>query len=363
MRALWLVREDLEAHAGGDTVQILRTAAALRERGHEVVLDASARPDFTGYDLVHLFHLDRLWENGPHARRLERCELPAVLSTIWWPTEEFDAAGRTGLQGWLARTFGGSAYPTLKIAQRSALGWPRAGAAWSHRPVLGFARAARRLIARCAVLLPNSQAEADALRARFGELSEVVVVPNAADAEFFTPPEPGAPRRGVACVGRIEPRKNQLALIEALAGSGVELTFVGAAGRFAADYEARCRAAAGPEVRFLGPRDRSGVREVLRRASVHACPSWYETPGLASLEAALCGCRLVVTPGGCTREYFGAETALADPVDRPGLRAAVLAQLEAPAHPEARERLARDFSWSAAARATERAYESALRAR
>ncbi len=40
-------------------------------------------------------------------------------------------------------------------------------------------------------------------------------------------------------------------------------------------------------------------------ARVFALPSWFETPGLAALEAALAGCAVVITPYGSTREYFG----------------------------------------------------------
>ena len=39
-------------------------------------------------------------------------------------------------------------------------------------------------------------------------------------------------------------------------------------------------------------------------ARVFALPSWFETPGLAALEAALTGCPIVITPYGSTREYF-----------------------------------------------------------
>ncbi|HQL53937.1 MAG TPA: glycosyltransferase family 1 protein, partial [Phycisphaerae bacterium] len=85
MRVLWLVRENLTRHPGGDTVQILQTAEALRRRGITVDL-AHDRDDLAGYDLVHLFHLDRLWENVGHAQRIRQAGLPAVLSTIYWPS-------------------------------------------------------------------------------------------------------------------------------------------------------------------------------------------------------------------------------------------------------------------------------------
>ena len=40
-------------------------------------------------------------------------------------------------------------------------------------------------------------------------------------------------------------------------------------------------------------------------ARVFALPSWFETPGLAALEAGLAGCAVAITPFGSTREYFG----------------------------------------------------------
>ena len=53
-----------------------------------------------------------------------------------------------------------------------------------------------------------------------------------------------------------------------------------------------------------------------------ALPSWFETPGLAALEAALAGCSVVITPFGSTREYFGDLVEYARPApawrDQPG---------------------------------------------
>ncbi len=51
-------------------------------------------------------------------------------------------------------------------------------------------------------------------------------------------------------------------------------------------------------------------------ARVFALPSWFETPGLAALEAALAGCSVVITPFGSTRDYFGGLVSYARP-DRP----------------------------------------------
>ena len=360
MKVLWLVRRDLEEHLGGDTIQILSTAEKLRERGHTIELCADTHPDLGvgEFDLVHLFHLDRLWENLPHLRRLKAQRRPVVLSPIWWPTDEYDARGREGVQGWISRTFGARTYPTLKVLQRSLPPWLRGGLRPSSRPPLSFGCGARELLDGVSVVLPNSRAEASAIKRRFGWTGEVVVVPNAADSTYFVPRE-DALRQGIVCVGRIEPRKNQLTLIEALRGLGVPLVLIGKAGRFARGYEERCRAAAGDGVEFTGPLDRAGVRERLQSALVHVCPSWYETPGLASLEAALCGCRIVVTPGGSTQECLGDAAWFGSAEDPATLRAAVDSALAGPPKAGARERIARKFSWERAAAATELGYEVA----
>ncbi len=98
MRALWLVRKNLREHLGGDTTQILQTAAALGRLGVEVELCDAAEPDYARGDVVHLFHLDRLWENARHAERIAAAGRPAVLSTIYWPADEFDRQARAGFR-------------------------------------------------------------------------------------------------------------------------------------------------------------------------------------------------------------------------------------------------------------------------
>lgn len=361
MHALWLVRDNLEAHPGGDTTQILQTKAGLERLGVTVELAADLGRGFEEFDLVHLFHLDRLWEHLAVCRRLRAARVPTVLSTIYWPADEFDRSARAGLQGTLARLLGSGSYQTLRLLQRGALAGPRC---WNRR-LLSFRRAARYLLDTSAVILPNSAAERDVIEQRFGRRRPAVVVPNAADTTVFAPGSDRAAgaRHGVLCVGRIEPRKNQSALLRALRGSGIPLTLVGQAGRFSRRYADRCWRSADDEVRFVGWCAPAELRELYCAARVHVNVSWYETPGLASLEAALCGCNIVVTPEGCTREYFGDQAHYCQPDDPRSIRAAVEAALAAEPSPELAARVAREFNWDVAARSTLRGYELALETR
>lgn len=364
MRVLWLVRPGLERSGGGDATQILQTAAALRRLGVEVEIREKAdagEKRHGAYDLAHLFHLDRLWENLPHARVLGRSKIPYVLSTIWWPPNEFDRKARTGMQGWLSRRLGSTAYANLRVWQRALM---HAAASRSLHALAGglatFQAGAREMLQRAAVILPNSETEREQIERWFGVAPPSVVTPNAADHETFRPPVQVAVRQGVLCVGRIEPRKNQLALVEAMRDAPVRLTIVGPVGRYNRRYARKCRAAAGRNTTFLDAQPPVRLCELYQQAAVHACVSWYETPGLVSLEAALCGCAIVATEGGCTREYLRDQAEYAQADEPRSIRLAVERALAAGPTAGLAQRVRCDFTWEAAAQATLRGYELAM---
>lgn len=358
MRVLMLVRDNLHTHTGGDTTQIDRTAAALRRLGVEIDLSSSAPENLASYDVVHLWHLDRLWENLAHARIISHAKIPAVLSTIYWPPDEYDHHARPGFQGWLACTLGSRRYENLRIAQRWAMS-VYSSRRWSP-PTLRFGRAVRELLDRVSVILPNSRVEQREIERIFGRRAECLVVPNAVDIGQFSPPTNNPPRQGVLCVGRIEPRKNQLALIRALSGSEIPLTLVGQTGRYNRQYGRQCRREAGRNVRFIDQQKPAQLNALYGQAKVHACVSWYETPGLASLEAAWCGCQVVVTPGGCTEEYFEQQAWYAKPDDPATIRDCVERALAADESDELRRRIGERYTWDRVGQQTLEAYRAAV---
>jgi glycosyltransferase involved in cell wall biosynthesis len=214
--------------------------------------------------------------------------------------------------------------------------------------------------------LPNSEAEREQLESRFSLDSPVFVVPNAVNTGHFYegPADDGrgaaAREKTALCVGRIEPRKNQLAVIRGLRQSGLRLRVIGRAGDHSTAYERQCRREAGADVEFLGWRSPDELRRFYQASAVHVSASWYETPGLASLEAASCGSPIVVTPGGATREYFGnaAEYCAAD--DPMSVRSAVERAISRPVSSGLPSRIVKQFTWEIAARATLEAYRYAL---
>jgi hypothetical protein len=214
------------------------------------------------------------------------------------------------------------------------------------------------------VLLPNSEGERDLLVRNFGVSPEkCVVVCNAVDDTFFDA-DPGDFVREyglsdfVLCVGRIELRKNQHSLLAALKDRDLPVVLIGPA--FDRQYMEICRANASDKVRFIEhiPHDR--LPSAYAAARVHVLPSWYDTPGLVSLEAAAAGCNIVSTDRGCTREYFKDMAWYCDPSDVNSIREAVLAAWNAPNSERLRQFVRENYTWQRAAEQTLQGYQQVL---
>jgi glycosyltransferase involved in cell wall biosynthesis len=158
----------------------------------------------------------------------------------------------------------------------------------------------------------------------------------------------------------VEPRKNQLGLIRALQGTGIPLTIAGVNHPHHPDYAGAVHASAGRHVRVVGEVTHEELVELYGQARVHAIPSEFETTGLVSLEASICGCNIVTTDAGYAREYFGDLAWYCSPHDPAGIRQAVSEALAAPPRLELRERVLNKFTWEQTAAATLAAYNDLL---
>jgi glycosyltransferase involved in cell wall biosynthesis len=162
----------------------------------------------------------------------------------------------------------------------------------------------------------------------------------------------------VLYAGRIEPRKNVLGLVRAVRSIGRRLVVIGAAPPGHEGYARACRKAGENSVRWLGAREHDDplLASAYAAARVFALPSWFETPGLAALEAALAGTAVVITPFGSTREYFGDRVAYARP-DRPHTIGRAIEQTWDGPDPRLAAEVAARFPWSEVARRTAEVYD------
>jgi glycosyltransferase involved in cell wall biosynthesis len=214
------------------------------------------------------------------------------------------------------------------------------------------------------MLLPNAEGEARHVRDDLGVLTECVVVPNAIDVPFFAlgfgRPRPSG---SVLCMGRVEPHKNQLGTIRALAGvPGVTLTVVGPPHPHHPGYLEECRRAAAEadNITFTPGVPHAQLPDLYASHHTHVLATWYETTGLVSLEAAASGCTVVTTDRGHAREYFGDDARYCDPAEPDSIRQAVQTALTDSPSTALRDRIAERYTWAETARQTLVAYERTL---
>jgi len=96
-----------------------------------------------------------------------------------------------------------------------------------------------------------------------------------------------------------------------------------------------------PGVLLLGAQSRSRLVPYYRRAAIFAHPARYEPFGLAVLEAALCGCPLVLGDIPSLRELWDGVAAFADPDDAQAWRETLARLLDRPAERRSRGSAAR----------------------
>ncbi|MEO0964977.1 MAG: glycosyltransferase family 4 protein [Planctomycetota bacterium] len=336
---------------GGHNTQLEKTAAALRNAGVAVRTASEEAPSLKRIDVVHGFGL-----SPRHFRHARVARLPVALSSVYWNLEYLAGLDDRG-RPWASR------YHRLRTAAVLAR------AAWRgrHPEKCGdYSRAAAHFHTQfelADLLLPNSEGEALAILEDLGVGTPMHVVPNAVDHTRFADDESieHDDKPYVLMAGRFEPHKNQLGLIRAMNGSGIPLKLIGPPHPDHPRYYDACRRAAVGNVELLPPVPHyEELIPVYQRARVHALPSWYETTGLVSLEAALCGANVVTTDRGNTRDYFEGDAWFCDPARPATIRRAVEDAFAAAPRHTLRRRIRSRYTWAHAAEATLEGYHKLL---
>ena len=345
LRVLIAGGADVMQSPGGGEVQMLSTAESLAQIGARARLWRRDNNEPLECDCLHLF--GSLPEFVPLVKRARAAGIRVLLSPIAW----FDAAAywRGG------DTIVGGSLALGRYMLRAA--FPRMSS-WR-----------RRLYHDVNMLLPNSVAEAQQLMRLFKvPARRIHVVPNganprfaAADPELFV--KEYNCRDFVLCIGRIEPRKNQLGLIRALKGTAMPLVIIGAPVPGHEPYYDECRRQAGANVRFIG---RIGHDDPLLASAYGACrclalASWFETPGLVAIEAAMSGVPLVLPKNGSAYEYFGDQAIYVRPDKTSEIRAAVQIAFDARRDERLAQHVIAQFTWRRVAEETLRAYRRTIR--
>lgn len=329
---------------GGGEVQLQSLMRWLPEVGVDARPWRPWEDDWREIDALHLVGGAR--EFVPLVKAARQAGKPVFLSPVAW-----FACRDLWREPWpLARRVGACAKFALRALLPNIPSWRR------------------ELYHAASLLLPNSRLEATQLSRHFGvDERQLHVVPNGVDVRFAAAEvtlfeRTTGWRDFVLCVGRIEPRKNQLGLLQALRGTGVPVVLIGDVVPGHEAYLQACQRAAHDNVLFLRRVDHDNPLLASAYAACRclALVSWYETPGLAALEAALTGAPLVLTAAGACQEYFDEHAIYVSPGKPAEIREAVLRQYGAPRSAALAAHVRARFTAAAVAQDTKEAYEALL---
>lgn len=325
LKILFISRASLFTIKGGDTIQIQKTAEALQKLGAiiDIKLSNEKNIDYRKYSLIHFFNIIRPADMLLH---IKKSNLPYVISTIYVDYANPAAQKTKGVRDGALNLFTSDTQEYIKTIGKSIL--QREKIISGNYIWKGHKASVKWALKNAAELLPNSESEYKRLLASYGIEKKYTVIPNAADVEIFNYKKEdiqAKDRNMILCVARIELRKNQLNLIKALNDTNFQLYLIGNPAPNHIAYYKECKKISKPNVHFIDAVTQHELVHYYKKAKVHVLPSWFETTGLASLEALFCGCNIVVTKYGDTRDYFDANDFIyCDPGSVASIREAVV---------------------------------------
>lgn len=190
----------------------------------------------------------------------------------------------------------------------------------------------RRTVARAAHVLTGSEFSARAIARHYRDCApEITVIPHAASPLFrpvaretataFVRRRFGVPGPFLLAVGDLQPRKNQLGLVEAFAGllrelpgSDLRLVFAGKPTAYAARVRALAqRLGVAERTHLLGYVCDDDLLYLYNACELFVFPSWYEGFGIPLLEAMACGAPVACSNRAALPEVADAAALFFDP--------------------------------------------------
>jgi glycosyltransferase involved in cell wall biosynthesis len=325
---------------GGVRTQVQQTAAHLHELGVQVEF-ISPWTTTLDIDLAHIF------VSGPGTlaitNRFKELDIPVVVSPVFYSNR---SAGTISKSLKLEKTLG-----LFGSGIRSDFGIKA------------------EVCALADLLLPNTSEEADLITKGFGvDPEKINIVPNGVEDRF----QNGEPqlfteqydlKDFVLFVGQAgAPRKNVKALLEVAGDIDSHIVIIGSL--FDDEYGDQCRSLAkrAGNVTFIKTIDHDSELLASAYAACHTfvLPSYYETPGIAAMEAALTGARIVITEKGGTKDYFQDFALYINPESTSSIKTGVNSSLNKEKDEVLRTHILDHYTWDKVADQTLKAYKKLI---
>lgn len=377
---LFQSRLDLFDRPGGDTVQMVETKNALEKLGVDVEIKNTLSENLEGIDIVHVFNLD--WVSEPYwqVENALKQKVPVVLSPIHHSLDEYKLYEKKNRYG-LAKI--GNfiiPYQPLRDSARNIL----KGLTYTKklRPAIkqvfmGIRNQQRYCVNNSDIILVQTVREAEDLKEEYktndfkwkkvinGVNVKKFTNTNSKGAKKYLPKNPY-----ILCVGRVEPRKNQLMLIQALKQlreynpnfRNMELFFAGSFNNHHPTYLNKFKQEVKKNsfIHYPGFLDQDILANIFSKATIFAVPSWFETTGLVYLEAIVAGCTNIVASGERAQEYLGKNAVYCDPTNINSIENALKEAFKPTVSKGFRKEIVDKYNWENTAKQTFSVYKDLL---
>lgn len=356
-KILFIVRNDYLKNKGGDSIQVLNTAKYLKKLGFDVdIAKSNSYLRYSSdYSILHFFNLIRPSDFLIWLRRFKKT--PKVISSIFVSYKSTKNLSK--VNSLIIDLFGEFFFEYLKNVYKMLISKLKP---FSLEYIfLGHKKSMLKILKNSSFVLPNSYSELKRLNNIFGKI-KYSVIPNGIDLDVFkkvnTDPKF---EECVISVGRIEPIKNQLNIIRALSGIDTNVYIIGTHAPNHEKYYLECIKSAGKNIYFIDFVDQNKLNEIFNSAKVHVLASWFETTGLVSLEAAYCGCNIIVTETGDQKDYFKDIADFCQPDSIESIKEKVLNALAKERNYKKPQKFIEEkYTWEIAAKETAKVYNEIL---
>jgi glycosyltransferase involved in cell wall biosynthesis len=300
LKVLFQNRSNAFDMPGGDTIVMKRLKEQLEKNGATVDFIPQITIDnIDTYDIIHLFNLTVPQCTEPFAKNAVRHNIPFVVTSLQENFPQYLHKANAAA-GWFreyidATESGRSISATLSEALSNAKP--------TNLMTSPFAARAADNIFAC------GETEASFLKRLF-PAAKISSIPFGSSIKDIDAPASIFEKEFnikdfIFVVGRLEMRKNQLMLLYAMESSDIPIVFADGGFTYQPEYKELCRKFKRKgQVIFTGRLSDELLVSAYHACKIHCLTSWYELPGLVSIEAARYGCPIVASSWGGLPDYM-----------------------------------------------------------
>lgn len=337
MRVLLQGRIDLLDRVGGDTTVITDTKDAISRQGVEADINTDRIINLGRYDLIHFFGIMRIHDLYPFFLQGKKQYKKIVVTPIYEDLSYLDKYGRVGLERFVANILPNDLKELAKGLIRSIKDFSQLKLALLQL-MIPYSKQQKDLLKYSNRIISTSYGESILLQKKFSlPKSKFDVIPIGIDKDTTKGDKNDFINKYnlknfILSVGRIEPKKNQLAILKALGNAQIPIVFVGSLSDYHPEYTKKFIKLLRkyPNACYLGVLNKKMLISGYAAAKVHVLASWFETLGIVSMEAAINKCNIVTTSMGYAREYFGDLAWYCDSRDIDSIKKTVIKAYNAP---------------------------------